>query len=169
VNKGRFKTQALLDDAALLTCMTYVDLNPVRAGMAKTSEDSDYTSIQERIKIIKKTKEVPSKPSDQLIPTPAGLMPFIGGEHIEKEQGIPFDIADYLQLTDWTGRAVRNVKAGAIMVGVLVYVVGKMSLGHSRKSKSYFLKERYYLTVTGLSNKRFRFWFASLTKSNLIR
>ena len=47
--EGRFKSQALLDEQALLAAMVYVDLNPVRAGMAESPEASDYTSIQERL------------------------------------------------------------------------------------------------------------------------
>jgi len=47
--EGRFKSQALLDEAALLSCMAYVDLNPVRAAISSNLEESDYTSIQQRI------------------------------------------------------------------------------------------------------------------------
>ncbi|HEC13049.1 MAG TPA: transposase [Acidiferrobacteraceae bacterium] len=112
--EGKFKSQALLDEAAVLTCMSYVDLNPVRAGMAETPETSDFTSIQERIETYRLSNKAKQAKPDQAIPTPTGLMPFAGGEQMGKEPGIPFSFYDYLQLTDWTGRAIRDDKGGAI-------------------------------------------------------
>ncbi|WP_232364535.1 transposase [Salinimonas lutimaris] len=48
--EGRFKSQAILDETALLACMLYIDLNPVRAGLANTPESSDFTSLNYRLK-----------------------------------------------------------------------------------------------------------------------
>jgi putative transposase len=49
--ESRFKCQVLLDDAAIAAAMVYVDLNLIRAGIAETPEASDFTSIQERIRL----------------------------------------------------------------------------------------------------------------------
>jgi len=92
--EGRFKSQALLDARAVLACMAYVDLNPIRAAMAKTPEKSDYTSIQERI----------------LHPEGNTLRPFAQQE----AEGIPFHLKDYLELVDWAGREVKCRKRGYI-------------------------------------------------------
>ena len=92
--EGRFKSQALLDERALLACMAYVDLNPIRAAMAKTPELSDYTSIQERIKQ----------------PKSSCLRPMA-----EKENdSLPINLKDYLELVDWGGREIKCNQRGYI-------------------------------------------------------
>ena len=110
--EGRFKSQALLHEQALLTCMAYVDLNPVRAKMAESVEKSEYTSIFERIHGTccdeKHTcSEITGKP----------LFGFVAGESNEQPEGIPYAFIDYLELVDWTGRGIRDDKRGAISAG----------------------------------------------------
>ncbi|MCG7985318.1 MAG: transposase [Candidatus Thiodiazotropha lotti] len=112
--EGRFKSQALLDDAALLVCMSYVDLNPIRAGIADTPENSDFTSIQERIRHYHQTISQEDNRTEALVLSPKGLLPFIGGEHQIKGLGLSFSLPDYLELTNWTGQAIREDESGAI-------------------------------------------------------
>lgn len=105
--EGRFKSYALLDEKALLACMAYVDLNPIRAELAKTPESSVYTSIQRRIQGLK--QKTSSKASAQ-----KSLQTFAGYPRNNMPPGLPFRLDDYLKLVDWTGRIIREDKRGAI-------------------------------------------------------
>jgi hypothetical protein len=107
--EGRFKSQALLDEKALAGCMAYVDLNPVRAAMAKTPEASEYTSVKKRAKKAKETHS-PNHPKQQAY----GLMPFAGNPRQDMPEGIQMRLTDYLDLVDWTGRQIRDNKRGSI-------------------------------------------------------
>ncbi|MCF6442934.1 transposase [Pseudoalteromonas luteoviolacea] len=118
--EGRYKSQALLDETALLSCMAYVDLNPIRANVANKLEDSDFTSIQERIKHLQKTEENAndSKQNNGAAyhtKQPQTLKPF--GTR-EQENTIPFSLLDYLELVDWAGRHVHQQRKGYISKNV---------------------------------------------------
>jgi hypothetical protein len=60
--------------------MAYVDLNPGPAAIAPTPEESDFTSIQLRIKAAIKVEQPPT------------LLPFTGNEHQQKSMGIRFNL-----------------------------------------------------------------------------
>ncbi|WP_237060320.1 transposase [Microbulbifer sediminum] len=100
--EGRFKSQALLDERALAACMAYVDLNPIRARMADTPESSDHTSIKRRISTARGGRQ------------PEELLPFAGNPREPMPEGMPFQIQDYIELVDWSGRILRKGKRGAI-------------------------------------------------------
>lgn len=101
--EGRFKSQALLDEQALLTCMAYVDLNPIRARMTELPELSDFTSIQQRIHELNNDQDDDSPVLKTLSP-----------KQQDAEHAVHFDIADYLELVEWSGRCCREDKRGFI-------------------------------------------------------
>ncbi len=117
--EGRFKSQALLDEGALLSAMVYVDLNPIRAKMSTTPEASDFTSIQDRLRHIAKQLKHKSTTDklDQLcdeLYQPKHLMPFLTSKMKSDCTSIQFPLSDYLELVDSTGRVIREDKRGAI-------------------------------------------------------
>ena len=100
--EGRFKSQALLDERAELQAMAYVDLNPIRAKMADTLKHSDFTSIQTRANF----KDSPMGPL---------LLPFAGDSHqSNNSEHIPYNLIEYIQLLEWTGRQVKAGKRGYV-------------------------------------------------------
>ena len=98
--EGRFKCQLLADERALAAAMAYVDLNPVRAGIAKNVERSDHTSVQARAEGL---RDQPARANETLRPI-VGLSVF----------RLPMTEAEYIQLVDYTGRQIRPDKRGAI-------------------------------------------------------
>ena len=117
--EARYKSHPLLSEEILLTCLSYIDLNPIRAKMANTPETSEHTSIKERIKpcfqldsaVKEQTQlkalryfKVPLKPLSQ----------FEGNLKNHPQKGILFSLTDYLELVDYTGRAIVPNKRGAI-------------------------------------------------------
>ncbi len=108
--EGRFKSIALLDEAALLSCMAYVDLNPVRAGITDSLLASDFTSIQARLRGATVHK-VGHCTSHHL---PA-LRAFRENEHVSRPANLlPWSLQGYLELVDWTGRQLRSDKTSGI-------------------------------------------------------
>jgi putative transposase len=84
--ESRFTSQALLDETAALTCMAYVDLNPIRAGLATELEASEHTSIQKRL--IAMTDEQ----LNEAITAVAGKV---------RQRTMTMPLKDYIELVEW--------------------------------------------------------------------
>ena len=117
----------------MLSCMAYVDLNPVRACMAEDAITSDFTSIQQRLydyaqqaprktateqQLIKRVEAQQSiKKELHLHNLPsAALMRFDGSSTTDIHSALPFTQEDYFTLVDVTGRSIRDDKKGHIFV-----------------------------------------------------
>jgi REP element-mobilizing transposase RayT len=136
--ESRFKSQALLDERALAAAMAYVDLNPIRAGIAKTPEKSDYTSIKSRLEAL-----------DKNLKTAPCLYPFIGAPSNKMLDGIPFKLIDYIQLVDWTAREFRDGKAS--MNHSLPPILERLNFNQQNWLKACTTLERKRATAVGTS------------------
>jgi REP element-mobilizing transposase RayT len=131
--EGRFKCQRLLDESAVLACMAYVDLNPVRAKIADSLEDSQFTSVFDRI-VARRAREhvrqidLRKRAGEPVTQKQAEL---VQAERNRANQdrwlvslngpGSPFrglTEGDYLRVLDWTGRQLHGGKPGVIAAEV---------------------------------------------------
>lgn len=102
--EGRFRSQAILDEAGLLTCMTYVDLNPLRAGVVNMPEDAVDVSFHQRLRQHMELKSHGlDVRADELL-----LLPFIEPFQRDKLCVIPFSFSDYRELITWASKAKRE-------------------------------------------------------------
>ncbi|MBT8485940.1 MAG: hypothetical protein HKO59_06730 [Phycisphaerales bacterium] len=127
--EGRFQSPRLLDDASVLKGMVYADLNPVRAGVAPTPEQSDHTSIQDRIRVrqlfgerrrrgkrVSKRAQHRRMDSVNLTTAEDGIwLAPVDRERNKKRSGLlPLTLDQYLTVVDQTGRAIRSGKRGVL-------------------------------------------------------
>jgi REP element-mobilizing transposase RayT len=105
--EGRFKCQALLDEQAVLSCMAYVDLNPVRAGMCETLRDSHHTSFRSRLESTRFAirKALGRRSHDEPLMPVAGLNCDTLKELTE---------SSYIKLVRWTGLQAHPEKRGKL-------------------------------------------------------
>jgi REP element-mobilizing transposase RayT len=134
--EGRFKVQALLDKTAVLACLAYIDLNPIRAAVAATPEQSNHTSVQDRIRVRQchratRRRNRPTRRPWQI----ARLVPFLaertpahdedgiwlipierrGARRRTSRSGLTeLTLDEYLTLVELTGRRGHPSKRGAI-------------------------------------------------------
>lgn len=82
--------------------------------MAATPEDSDFTSIQQRLQEL----TIETRPNPEMAEnkqaSPLPLMLLTSQSQDPHPNAIGFSLRDYLELIDWAGRAVREGKRGAI-------------------------------------------------------
>jgi REP element-mobilizing transposase RayT len=138
--EGRFRSQALLDAGALLTCMSYVDLNPIRAGLATTLEGSAFTSIRERLLAAARGGgEAPR------------LVPFADQAGAGNDP-LPLGFADYVELLRWTAAAFTGTSGDAVPGGVDASLEG-LGLEHTGFVDSVRHYARRFFTMVGHAHR----------------
>jgi len=141
--EGRYRAQLLLDEASLLACSVYVDLNPIRAALADTPEQSPFTGARDRIDDLREAKQGKSRQrsgkqhrpqrsgvwersrrrvkSGWMSPLqineqtdPVGADASSCGRRASLKGFLAMPLTRYLELLDWTGRQLRADKRGSI-------------------------------------------------------
>ena len=147
--EARFNCQYLADDAAVLTCMIYVDLNVIRARAAKSVEESVFTSAHDRsvadlamknletFSAIQPATLTLTYPQEQeiknqieLVKNHHWLAPLKSDVSSDLKPFLNITLDKYLDLLDYTGRAYHKDKPG-IIPGTIAPILMAMDLNHN--------------------------------------
>ena len=120
--EARFHSQALRSERALIAAMAYVDLNPVRAGIASSPEHSEHTSLKARIHRRGQRTRLAAGILEALERGELlhferklrPLMPFSDTVAYPHSTGLPIRRTEYFELVDITGRVALEGKRGRI-------------------------------------------------------
>ncbi len=104
--QGRYSAQALLDEAAVFSCMAYVDLNPVRAKITNKLEESSHTSIQQQFNAIKE-----KEPIDVQAHLNSSIRAI---SNSVKSKSLPMSLKNYIELVEWTGKNIVHPNKAAM-------------------------------------------------------
>ncbi len=121
--EGRFNSRRLEDELALLVCMGYVELNPLRARMCASLECSEYTSVYLRIQAMsgESVNEADGAHGDVYF-ADAWLAPLhlpqddrlgpcavpCGGPRASDKGVLPLALDEYLDLLNWTANCLTE-------------------------------------------------------------
>ncbi len=157
--ESRFHSQALLDESAALTCMAYVDLNPIRAGLNQKLEHSEHTSIQTRIKLLSQAQ------LNQAIESIKGGI---------KEKVLSIKLKDYIELVEWTGKTITHDNKASIPTN-LTPIFQRLNLNQDEwlsQVKAY--RQNYYRAVgsieamQALASKLKQQWVKGVNSAKLL-
>lgn len=156
--EGRFKCQKLVGDAAVIASSVYVDLNPIRAGVSKTPEESDFTSIQDRINAMQ------HKEGKEIYPR------LVSFSSVLK---IPLTTQEYITLVDETGRLLVKRKASISLE--LIPILARLGIKEEGWIKQVQSQSKLFYRVVGsvenlksFARQKRRCWFKGLGSARAV-
>jgi hypothetical protein len=114
--QGRFSATRLGDDAALLVCSLYVNMNPIRAGLALTPEEAKYTSTHARLhdRLANDAERTRSGWLAAVHVDGDGYDGVAAGRRASNKGALGISFLEYLELQDALVRRERIERAGGV-------------------------------------------------------
>ncbi|MDM8548199.1 hypothetical protein QUF61_17045 [Candidatus Venteria ishoeyi] len=154
--------------------MAYVDLNPVRAAIAQTPEDSEFTSFAARVETQKKSVSKSESQSQWLLPFTETKKTGKPQATQSKHVCLPISQEEYFELVNWIGRCIRDGKRGAIPAHIQP-VLQRLEIKQNNWVDGVQHYGRHFYKVVGIlqhlleeSGRQGRKWFKGQSAARLL-